>query len=150
MFGNSVSSNEASDRKSDYFTKSFTSLVTRTLYSVELDYDDIAASGAWTEDFIIACSALGQHSGQKRLLEFISKYGTHGLATASLGKRCRSTLYMEGVGRREDYQQLRNKVETNDKGVYLTPLPSFYIRFGISLNPFSAAFVCLLLQVGGN
>ncbi len=90
--------------------------MTRTLYTVELDYDDIAASGAWTDDFITACGALGQSPGQYDLLQFINEYGTHGLATASLGKRCRSSLFMEGVGRREEYQGFRNDVETNDKG----------------------------------
>ena len=97
-------------------THSISIMAKRNLYSVKVDYEDIAAYDAWTDDFKRACSSLGSNPTQAQLLEFFEEHGTHGLQTASFGQKCTSSVFMEGGQTSDSYANFQSETDSYEAG----------------------------------
>jgi len=109
VFGNSKDSSEAFEKESSGYTHSISSTHEQGLYRVALNYDNI---DTWTKSLKFACEELGNKPTVVQVLRFFKKYGTHGLKSATFGKQCSKTLWIEG-GHTSDYYQTLHSTTSN-------------------------------------
>jgi len=115
IFGNSRTSAKQYSERQAGMTYTYDATARRTLYSVEVDWSNFAADW-WTDELKQACTNLGSNPSDAAVVAFFDDIGTHGLAKASLGQTCTSSVFMESGETMTAYYQHNEKTRSNTVG----------------------------------
>lgn len=115
-FGNSESSLEHFAQQSRRFSYKFSARQQTELYTVRIEYDIVADYDSFTQIFKSSCSKLSADPSRENVFEFIKRFGTHAIGSATFGEHCESSVYMRDDFDMQTYQESITEARSRDIG----------------------------------
>jgi len=116
IFGNSRTSKTQHSEQLSGFTYSVDASSSRSLYSIEIDWDNFNTDD-WNNNFKNAISSLGASPSINQILNFFDDYGTHGLLTATFGQICTGSIFIEEGSSKTAYETFNSQTSSNTAGL---------------------------------